>query len=97
MESVKNYVEILVNTIVKILIESIENLTIEDINMYLLGYNQGIEELLKKTEKELYNKILQNQDNMGIATGLSVSIRIMNEIANKLKEEKLNGNKDEKA
>ena len=97
MESDKNYVEILVNTVVKILIESIENLTIEDVNMYLLGYNQGIEELLKKTEKELYNKILQNQDNMGIATGLSVSIRIMNEVANKLKEEKLNGNKDEKA
>ena len=97
MESVKDYVEILVNTVVKILIESIENLTIEDVNMYLLGYNQGIEELLKNTEKELYNKILQNQDNMGIATGLSVSIRIMNEIANKLKEEKLNGNKDEKA
>ena len=97
MESVKNYVEILVNTVAKTLVEAFENLTIEDVNMYLLGYNQGVEELLKKTEKELYHKILQNQDNVGIATGLSVSIRIMNEVANKIKEEKLNGNKDEKA
>ena len=97
MESVKNYVEILVNTVAKTLVETFENLTIEDVNMYLLGYNQGVEELLKKTEKELYNKILQNKNNLGIATGLSVSIRMMNEVANKIKEEKLNGNKDEKA
>ena len=97
MDSINSYVEILVNTVAKTLVETFENLTIEDVNMYLLGYNQGVEELLKKTEKELYYKVLQNQDNMGIATGLSVSIRIMNEIANKLKEEKLNGNKNEKA
>ena len=97
MESVKNYVEILVNTVAKTLVEAFENLTIEDVDMYLLGYNQGVEELLKKTEEELYNKILQNQNNLGIATGLSVSIRMMNAVANKIKEERINGNKDEKA
>ena len=96
MESVKNYVEILVNTVAKTLVEAFESLTIEDVNMYLLGYNQGIEELLKKTEKELYHKMLRNDD-FEIVTGFSVSIGIMNEVANKIKEEKLNGNKDEKA
>ena len=94
---VENYVGILVNTVAKTLVEAFESLTIEDVNMYLLGYNQGVEDLLKKSEKELYYKILQNQDKIGIATGLSVSIRIMNEVANKLKKEKLNGNKDKKA
>lgn len=73
------------------------NSYVEINNMYLLGYNQGIERLLKNTEKELSNKILQNQDNIGIVTGLTVSIRVMNEVANKLKEEKLNGSKDEKS
>ena len=97
MDSVNNYVEILVNTVAKILVEAFENLTIEDVNMYLLGYNQGVDDLLKKTGKELYHKILQNQDNLGIATGLSVSIRMMDAVANKIKEEKINGNKNEKA
>lgn len=48
---VQNYVKKLVNVVAKTMVDSFENLTIEDVNMFKLGYNKAIddfrEELLK--------------------------------------------------
>lgn len=51
MESVKNYVEILVNTVAKTLVEAFENLTIEDVNMYKIGYFKAIDDFVKLTNE----------------------------------------------
>ena len=37
----ENYMEKLVNTVAKTIVEAFENLSIEDINMYGLGYKNG--------------------------------------------------------
>lgn len=43
----KDYIVQLVNTIEKTLIEAIENLKIEDVNMFQLGYNKAIDDFIK--------------------------------------------------
>ena len=43
----KDYIVQLVNTIEKTLIESFENLKIEDVNMFQLGYNKAIDDFVK--------------------------------------------------
>ena len=42
----KDYIVQLVNTIAKTLIEAFENLTIEDVNMFQLGYNKAIDDFV---------------------------------------------------
>lgn len=44
----EKYIEKLCNTVAKTLIEALENLSIEDINMYRLGYNMAIDNLREK-------------------------------------------------
>ena len=50
----KDYIAQLVNTVVKTMIEAFENLKIEDVNMFQLGYNKAIDdyftELCKASE-----------------------------------------------
>ena len=43
----KDYIVQLVNTIEKTLIEAFENLKIEDVNMFQLGYNKAIDDFVK--------------------------------------------------
>lgn len=43
----KDYIVQLVNTIAKTLIEAFENLKIEDVNMFQLGYNKAIDDFVK--------------------------------------------------
>ena len=43
----KDYIVQLVNTITKTLIEAFENLKIEDVNMFQLGYNKAIDDFVK--------------------------------------------------
>ena len=43
----KEYIVQLVNTIAKTLIEAFENLKIEDVNMFQLGYNNAIDDFVK--------------------------------------------------
>ena len=43
----KEYIVQLVNTIAKTLIEAFENLKIEDVNMFQLGYNKAIDDFVK--------------------------------------------------
>ena len=51
----KDYIVQLVNIIAKTMIEAFENLKIEDVNMFQLGYNKAIEDFLNaiKTTDEL--------------------------------------------
>ena len=51
----KDYIVQLVNTVAKTMIEAFENLKIEDVNMFQLGYNKAIEDLVNaiKTTDEL--------------------------------------------
>ena len=43
----KDYIVQLVNTIAKTLIEAFENLKIEDVNMFQLGYNKALDDFVK--------------------------------------------------
>ena len=40
----KDYIVQLVNTVVKTMIEALENLKIEDVNIFQLGYNKAIDD-----------------------------------------------------
>ena len=44
----KDYIVQLVNTIAKTLIEAFENLKIEDVNMFQLGYNKAIDDFVEE-------------------------------------------------
>ena len=43
----KDYIAQLVNAVAKKLIEEFENLKIEDVNMFQLGYNKAIDDFVK--------------------------------------------------
>ena len=51
----KDYIVQLVNTAAKTLTEAFENLKIEDINMFQLGYNKAIDDLLGEMNQITYN------------------------------------------
>ena len=42
-----DYIVQLVNTVAKTMIEAFENLKIEDVNMFQLGYNKAIDDFVK--------------------------------------------------
>ena len=44
----KDYIVQLVNTVAKTMIEAFENLKIEDVNMFQLGYNKAIDDFVKE-------------------------------------------------
>ena len=48
----KDYIIQLVNTVAKTLIEAFENLKIEDVNMFQLGYNKAIDDFVNACEKQ---------------------------------------------
>ena len=49
----KDYIVQLVNTVAKTMIEAFENLKIEDINMFQLGYNKAIDDCKELTFREV--------------------------------------------
>ena len=54
----KEYIKNLVNTVSKTLIEAFENIKIEDVNMFRLGYNKAIDDFSNR----LYSKIKSEID-----------------------------------
>ena len=50
----KDYIAQLVKVVAKVIIEAFENLKIEDVNMFQLGYNKAIDDFVKM----LYEKLL---------------------------------------
>lgn len=49
----KDYIVQLVNTVTKTMIEAFENLKIEDVNMFQLGYNKAIDDCKQLTFREV--------------------------------------------
>ena len=47
----KDYIVQLVNTVAKNMIEAFENLKIEDVNMFQLGYNKAIDDFIHECDK----------------------------------------------
>lgn len=58
----KDYIVQLVNTVAKTLIEAFENLKIEDINMFQLGYNKAIDDYKSGIKEELERFEVKNLD-----------------------------------
>ena len=48
----KDYIVQLVNTVAKTMVEAFENLKIEDVNMFQLGYNKAIDDFVNACEKQ---------------------------------------------
>ena len=70
----KDYVVQLINTVAKTMVEAFENLKIEDVNMFKLGYNKAIDDFVEKLK----------QDVMAITFGLRICD--IDRIAEQLKE-----------
>lgn len=49
---VQDYVKKLVNVVTKTMVDSFENLTIEDVNMFKLGYNKAIDDCIEELKKQ---------------------------------------------
>ena len=49
----KDYIVQLVNTIAKTMVEAFENLKIEDINMFQLGYNKAIDDFVNACKEDI--------------------------------------------
>ena len=74
----KDYIAQLVNTIAKTLIEAFENLKIEDVNMFQLGYNKAIDDFVNACEKQVTTMYGQRY----------VDMRDIKNIADQLREQK---------
>lgn len=57
----QSYVEKLVNVVTKTIVEAFENLTIEDVNMFKLGYNKAVDDTIKAIKKEYAFTILEEE------------------------------------
>ena len=55
----KDYIVQLVNTVAKTMVEAFENLKIEDVNMFQLGYSKAIDDFVK----EICKMIVQSENN----------------------------------
>ena len=49
----KDYIVQLVNAVAKTMIEAFENLKIEDVNMFQLGYNKAIDDFKSRLEERI--------------------------------------------
>lgn len=56
--SAQNHVEILVNTVAKTINDAFENITIEDVDMFKLGYSKGINDFTDKFLLELSESVI---------------------------------------
>lgn len=54
----QEYVERLVNTVAKTINDAFENITIEDVDMFKLGYNKGITDFTDKLLLELSESVI---------------------------------------
>ena len=56
----KDYIVQLVNVVAKTMVEAFENLKIEDVNMFQLGYNKAIDDFAKEYKKKtpMENKLV---------------------------------------
>ena len=83
----KDYIVQLVNTVAKTLVEAFENLKIEDVNMFQLGYNKAIDDFKKMLTIE---KIKEYAESDGFINLNNCGLMIF-DIAEQLKECGKNG------
>ena len=57
-----DYIVQLVNIVAKTLVEAFENLKIEDVNMFQLGYNKAIDDFVNEIKDELNRFEVKNLD-----------------------------------
>ena len=78
----KDYIVQLVNIVAKTLIEAFENLKIEDVNMFQLGYNKAIDDFVKA----IVDRGLSANDDKYCITHYDNYLKVIKEIAEQLKE-----------
>ena len=57
-----DYIVQLVNIVAKTMVEAFENLKIEDVNMFQLGYNKAIDDFVNEIKDELNRFEVKNLD-----------------------------------
>ena len=91
----KDYIVQLVNTVAKTMIEAFENLKIEDVNMFQLGYNKAIDDFVKELKNHYteYNIdcVLEDADFYSYTTACNYLEDYIDEIAEHLKAGGENG------
>ena len=78
----KDYIVKLVNTVAKTLVEAFENLKIEDVNMFQLGYNKAIDDFVTNVKEHQYllSDVINSKDYGMFTVGIE-------QIAEQLKEQ----------
>lgn len=73
----------LIDTVSKTMIEAFENLKIEDVNMFQLGYNKAIDDLIAECENAKFtesDEILLSDVHTGVNSGLSMAIHFAEQL-----------------
>ena len=86
----------LIDTVAKTMIEAFENLKIEDVNMFQLGYNKAIDDLIAECENAKFaesDEISLSDVHTGVNSGLSMAIHFAEQL--KAGGENENYNKEE--
>ena len=80
---IKDYIVQLVNAVTKTMIEAFENLKIEDVNMFQLGYNKAIDDLIAECENAKFaesDEISLSDVHTGVNSGLSMAIHFAKQL-----------------
>ena len=71
----KDYIAQLVNAVSKSMIEAFENLKIEDVNMFQLGYNKAIDDFAKLVETWCWKHEQYNQDDLNTLMDIAEQLK----------------------
>ena len=78
-----DYIVQLVNIVAKTLVEAFENLKIEDVNMFQLGYNKAIDDLIAECKNAKFaesDEISLSDVHTGVNSGLSMAIHFAEQL-----------------
>ena len=81
----KKYIEQLVEAVSKTLVEAFENLKIEDVNMFKLGYNKAIDDFKKEIKDAIDIGLEKVSPLSDVGSNLCTFYAIVDEIAEQLK------------
>lgn len=81
----KKYIEQLVEAVSKTLVEAFENLKIEDVNMFKLGYNKAIDDFKKEIKDAIDIGLEKVRPLSDVGSNLCTFYAIVDEIAEQLK------------
>ena len=78
-----DYIVQLVNIVAKTMVEAFENLKIEDVNMFQLGYNKAIDDLIAECKNAKFaesDEISLSDVHTGVNSGLSMAIHFAEQL-----------------